>query len=439
MKNLLFSAFVFSFALFIFEIRPAAAQKTIAANLAKAAESFAEADALCKADHGKLWRTSLCAPLLFVDPQTRAVVANQADKEGFLSKNGNVFIGTLPANVNVANTAVSWAGVKWTMVMIPLPADKFARANLLAHEMWHRIQDEIDFPQTSAANNHLDTRDGRIWLQLEWRALAKALDSNDKKAKKQAIADAALFRAYRRFLFPNAAEKERAMEMHEGLAEYTGVALNGSPNRKRYTVASNLEPAAQRESFVRSFAYASGPAYGLLLDDTKTNWRANLKREDDLGELLRTKSGVKLPADLKTAAERRAAVYDGAALNASETTRENNRRQILADYRARLIDGAILEIPLQKMNMQFNPGNLVPIENRGTVYPNIRIVDVWGILDVTTGGALLDQNYSKITVAAPKNPEQEKITGDGWTLELQNGWKIAPGARPGDYTIRKSE
>src|SRR5260370_40229408 len=98
---------------------------------------FQEAQALCSRDNGKLWGVSLCGPMLFVDRKTSTVVANQADKEGILTQSGNVFVGELPAKVNIANTAAEWAGVKWTMIIFPPPEDKYRRANLMAHELWH--------------------------------------------------------------------------------------------------------------------------------------------------------------------------------------------------------------------------------------------------------------------------------------------------------------
>lgn len=171
-------------------------------DIALASQYFQEARTLCSRDNGKLWGVSLCAPILFVDRKTRTIVANQADREGVLIKDGNVFVGKLPAKVNIANTAIEWAGVKWTMIIFPLPEDKYRRANLMAHEMWHRIQDEIGFPSSGAANNHLDSRDGRVWLQLEWRALASALSSRGRQ-RRQAIADALLFRAYRKVGWDN--------------------------------------------------------------------------------------------------------------------------------------------------------------------------------------------------------------------------------------------
>lgn len=396
---------------------------------------FQEAEVLCTKDNGKLWGVSLCGPMLFGDRMTRAVVANQSDKEGVLTKNGNVFVGRLPPKVNIANTAIEWAGVKWTMIIFPLPEDKYRRANLMAHELWHRIQNEIGFSSSGAANNHLDSRDGRVWLQLEWRALTAALSSPGKQ-RRQAMTDALLFRAYRRAIFPQAASEEREMEMHEGLAEYTGVRLSGNPNLNQYLIDGDLKEAPSKQTFVRSFAYASGPSYGILLDETKTDWRKNLKKEGDLGEILQKTLRIKQPRDIKLSAAQRTKIYDGETLRASETERENNRQKIFTDYRGRLVDGPLLAIPLQKMSMQFNPGNLVPLESFGTVYPDIRVVDVWGILTVSKG-ALMNPTFTKIYVSAPSDLSTSPIQGDGWTLELNTGWAVAAGERNGDYVVKK--
>jgi hypothetical protein len=404
---------------------------------ALASQYFQEAQAICSADNGKLWGVSLCGPMLFVDRNTRTIVANQADKENLLKRSGNVFVGTLPAKINIANTAVDWAGVEWTMIIFPLSEDKHRRANLMAHELWHRIQNEIGFPGSGAANNHLDSRDGRVWLQLEWRALSTALIARGKQ-RRRAIADALLFRAYRRSMFQQAASEEREMEMHEGLAEYTGVKLSGTPHLEQYVVDKDLKEAPTKETFVRSFAYATGPAYGVLLDRNGKVWTRALKKEDDLGTLLQKRLRITQPLDLKHAAERRARIYDGDKLQASEATRENTRRKILAAYRAQLVDGPVLVLPVQKLSIQMNPGTLVPLDSLGTVYPDIRIVDVWGILTVTRG-ALIDSMFSKIYVAAPSFVTSSPIKADGWILELNPGWTVAAGRRKGDYIVKKLE
>lgn len=416
---------------------PRAFSQARALDAGLAGRYFDEARALCRRDGGRLWGKSLCGPMMFADPSTRAVFASEPDAEGVLKRSGEVFVGTLPTRVNVANTAVEWAGVNWMMVMSgALPEDRHRRASLLMHELWHRRQEELGFPASGAANNHLDTRDGRVWLQLEWRALASAL-AGEGRGRRRAVADALLFRARRRSLFPSAASEEREMEMHEGLAEYTGVRLGGGPDPSRYVIDVGLKGEAKRESFVRSFAYASGPAYGLLLDDAAPGWTRRLRKGDDLGALLRERLRVRPPRDPGRAAEVRARAYDGERLLASEREREDARRRLVDGYRARLVEGPVLVVPLKSMRMSFDPGNLVPLGALGTVYPNIRVVDVWGVLTVSSGGALMSATYGSITVAAPADAGQRPARGDGWLLELKEGWTLAPGGRKGDFVVRK--
>ncbi|MEY2520893.1 MAG: hypothetical protein QOF24_2652 [Verrucomicrobiota bacterium] len=405
-------------------------------DLGLAAHHFAEARQLCDRDGGKLWGHLLFGPILLVDPASRQVVASAPDREAQLTGSGEVFIGKLPANIMIANTAIDWAGVKWTMMLLPLPRDALRRRILLAHELWHRVQDEIGFPGSVAANRHLDTLDARIWLQLEWRALAGALTRSGKE-RNDAIGDALVFRAYRRSLFEKAAEEEeRAMEMHEGLAEYTGIALSGAADPAIFVADCNLKEGAAKPTFIRSFAYASGPAYGILLDQAGADWRKNLKRTDDLGALLQATLRLRLPEDLKQAARMRSQSYGGPALVASETARASDREEVLAAYRQKFIDGPVFVIPLEQMKMQFDPGELISLDPRGTVYPNVKIVDVWGILTVSNG-ALLESDFSRITVSAPTKSGATSAKGDGWTLELSSGWEVKAGTRPGDKTVGK--
>ena|GEM_PF-3460163 len=69
-------------------------------------------------DNGKLWGVKLFGPLMFVDPKTRIIVANQKDKEGNLKKKGNVHIRKLDKKQGAANIAINWAGEKRTSYLI---------------------------------------------------------------------------------------------------------------------------------------------------------------------------------------------------------------------------------------------------------------------------------------------------------------------------------
>ncbi len=405
-------------------------------DLKLAHQHFHEAQTLSEKDAGRLWGTSLYGPMLFVDPKTRTVVANQADRHGHLKKRGDVFVGTLPAQETIANTAMSWAGVEWTMLVWPLPKDRHERLRLMAHELWHRVQGELGLSGSDPANSHLDTREGRIWLQLEWRALQAALRHRGIK-RQRAIEDALTFRAYRRSLFPEHSRAERALEMGEGLAEYTGVRLSGDSEAAVVARAvKDLKDAESVETFVRSFAYASGPAYGILLDGAGSDWRKGLGADDDLGRLLQEAVSISLPPDLGSEVQGRATAYDADRLIAAETERDNTRRRRLAEYRKRFVDGPVLIIPLRQMNIEFDPRNLHPLDDLGTVYPTMTLTDAWGILTVAKD-ALLNKNWSKVRVTAPEDTTARPVKGDGWTLELKDGWELRAGERKGDYVVRR--
>ena len=163
---------------------------------AKAHAAFVEVQEMLAKDNGRLWGKPLYGPMLFVDPSTRAVVANGPDAGGVLHPDGGVYVGVLPKDVVVANTAVEWQGKRWTMVMWPLPQNSQPRERLLAHELFHRLQPDLSIPLANPENAQLDTLEGRVWLQLEWRALAVALVESGA-AQTQAIRDALAFATHR--------------------------------------------------------------------------------------------------------------------------------------------------------------------------------------------------------------------------------------------------
>src|SRR4029434_7384900 len=109
----------------------------------------------------------------------------------------------------------------------------------------------------------------------------------------EAIADALAFRLERRRRFPGAADNERREEIREGLASYTGIAAwANSPAEARRAAAAALAGGELQQSFVGNFEAASGPAYGVLLDDVLPGWRRQVRGTSDLRDLLRSRSGA---------------------------------------------------------------------------------------------------------------------------------------------------
>jgi hypothetical protein len=398
-----------------------------------ATRCFREAKALSDQDGGKLWGVPLYGAMLFVEGDSRVVTANQPDGKAALQGSGDVWEGSLPKVVGVANTAIEWSGISWTMVKWPLPENRHARASLLMHECFHRIQKNLGLEIKNPPCGHLDTKEGRIWLQLEWRALSEALVAHGPDHQR-AIQDALLFRAHRRALFPGAAEAERDLELTEGLAEYTGVRLSSRSEAEALAGALvDLDRHARQPTFVRSFAYASGPAYGLLLDRSVPGWRRGLNAQSDLGELLQKASGSGVALAVKDQALVRAARYGSEDLIQDETRRDEAQKGLVARFRAHLVEGPVLILPRTgKFEYRFDPNNLVPLGDVGMVYPTFGASDSWGTLDVSKGALL---TASDLRLPVPQNPSIRPLKGEGWSLDLALGWVIVPGPRKGDYHL----
>jgi hypothetical protein len=89
------------------------------------------------------------------------------------------------------------------------------------------------------------------------------------------------------------------------------------------------------------------------------------------------------------------------------------------------------------MSISFDPGNLIPLENYGTVYPNLRITDNWGILTVE-GGALLSADWRKVIVTVPEVTNNHTIKGKGWTLALNSDkYTIIHDETSSNYYLKK--
>jgi hypothetical protein len=210
--------------------------------------------------------------------------------------------------------------------------DADARQQIMLHGLFHRIQPELGFITDDGINEHLHTLEGRIWMQLEWRALRRAIESSGSD-RAGAIADALAFRRERRLRFPGAADNERRDEIREGLASYTGIAAwANSPADAHRAAALALAGGEMQTSFVGNFEAASGPAYGVLLDDLMPGWRRQVRSSSDLGDMLA--SAIRRPPT--TDAALAAAHYDGATLRAGRRRAIGRQAQV-----AELLDASL--------------------------------------------------------------------------------------------------
>jgi hypothetical protein len=330
------------------------------------------------------------------------------------------------------NAPVQWGGVTWSAYAWQMiPKDQGERGRLFMHELFHRVQPGLGLMTGGSVDtpDHLDSLEGRYWIRLEWRALARALAASGA-ARKSAIADALAFRAERYRRFSTAASAEHPIEINEGLATYTQYVLgsDGEEDARRNAIAT-LAAAETGTSFVKTFAYASGAGYGLLLDALSPGWHRKMTTTSDFGQLLSAAAGVTPTPDAAAAAAR----YDGASLRAVEEQRDRDQQAIVAGLRRRFVDGPVLLVPRAGSGSVNNMGATV-IPGVGTVYREMSNKGTWGLFDARSG-AMVSADGATIALPAPVVVDATTLKGDGWTATINAGWAVQPGPGPGSFRV----
>ena len=386
----------------------------------RAQEFFKEAQALCDRDGGRLWGVSLCGPMVIADRRTQTFATNRPAPDG-----------VRPPVLGLVNAPVQWGGERWTAFFwdFVIGQTPRGRQELFLHELFHRVQPQLGLILPAQANEHVDAADARYWLRLEWRALARALRvSGEQRAT--AVRDALAFRQARHMLYPGSAEGERAVEITEGLAQYTGTVVAAPSPEDAIARAVDLAAVDTVESFVRSFPTTSGVLYGLLLDATSPGWTRRMRSTDDFGTLLMQSLAVQPATDATASAAR----YGGAEVRAYEQQREQRRQVRVAELRRRFVDGPVLQIPGGGSGASDSRGAVV-IPDVGTVwFGGYRASGNWGTLEAEKG-VLLASDGRWRRVSAPQRRDSVTFYGDGWTFKAAPGWVIREGARRGDYEV----
>lgn len=391
----------------------------------RALEYFKEAQALCERDNGRLWGVSICGPMVIFDMQTKTIATSKTAPDE-----------TRPRLFGLVNAPIQWGGETWGAYIWNDVATKSPRdrKELFLHELFHGIQPQLKLGAAAGTPEHLDSKEGRYWLRLEWKALGKALRSSGKQ-RKQAVSDALTFRNARRLLFPASAEDERGQEITEGLAAYTATVLVADSDSDAIVGAldllANAEQTAADASFVRTFAYFSGPAYGLLLDAAAPGWRKRIKNTDDFGLLLMQALDIKPGSKASTVAAR----YNGADILLSEQKRADDRQARLDQLRKTYVEDPTLSFP--GGNHSYDTRGAVSLQGIGTIYFGpFRASGAWGKLEAEKG-VLVSSDGSFRRVAAPVKLDETTFSGDGWKLYLSPGWVVKEGEKKGSFEVVK--
>jgi len=392
-----------------------------------AQEYFKEAKDLCIKDNGKLWGVSICGPMVIYDIASKTIATSEPEPTE-----------KRPSILGVVNAPMQWGGKSWGAyiwndVATKTPRD---RKELLLHELFHGVQPQLGLGVGTGTPEHLDEIQGRYWMRLEWRALALALRSSGTK-RKVALSDALLFRQERQKVYPKYKDDEKGQEITEGLAAYTATKLVATSDEEAITAAvdllDNIQNTALTSSFIRTFAYFSGPAYGLLLDNASKDWRKRIKGTDDLTAFIVQAYKIHPSKDVSKSALK----YNGNAILTSEQQREKDRQEKIENLRKAFVDNSVLNFP--GGSHSFDSRGAIVIPGEGTIYFGpFKASGPWGSLDATKG-VLVSSDGSKRRLAAPVRIDEKTFKGDGWTLIVGDGWAVKESIPEGKYEVVKKE
>jgi hypothetical protein len=353
-----------------------------------AQRTYAALKKVATQDQSKLWGASIDGTFLLVNPtnrETETIVNTKPELQ--CTKQ------LLAPEKPIANSCIELDGKPIASLVLPLPVDEKELVRLSTHERWHCLQKSLNLTPQADNNAHLDTAHGRTMLRMELHALRSALDEKNKEWWR-AASDAIIYRAQRsplKKLNSDVLLEEAKLEANEGLAEYTGQRFS-EINGSNAALINRIKEADHKDSYLRSFAYYTGPAYGVLLDRCRPGWQLNYKTGDDLPLLLSTCLKKFNPPfaklDLKAIGKRYG--YDEVLVD--ESAREAARQKQLVENTALFVTGNYLELPLEQPNIQFDPNNLFILPDIGTIYQGLTLVDNWGKL-VIKGPALVDKNW----------------------------------------------
>jgi hypothetical protein len=401
------------------------------------AAAIKQARAAAERDNGALWGRSLAAIPFMLVAGNEATLSEDPHQAGY-RRVGELWVGPQPPSLPASNSSVPFAGRTWAMVRLPLPERDAVATRLLLHEAFHALQAEVlplpPFDALPAGAAILDEPDGRIWLQLEWRALAAALTTRGAE-QDLAVERALVFRA-RRFALASVDERTREtlLDVSEGMAEYTGLRLAGAGATDFAARLQHDGPA--RKSFIREFCYFTGPAYGFLLEARRPGWRTSLRQQHDLAVLLaETLQPEQRPGagDLGGRARQAGAAFGLDELTLREAARWKTRQEHIAAVRRLFVDGPLLRLRPLEMRIGFNTDEQVSLGEAGTVMSNLTWREEHGGALDAPGGALLTNDWRELrvpigpmtVVAAGVSPAPRELHGPGWTLTLPPGWRLS--------------
>ena len=391
----------------------------------KAIQYFNKIEAACNKDNGRLWGKNLYGPLMFVDRETRKIVANLPDKGGILKEKDGIYTGLYPKELIINNIAINFGGTLFALSPLPFEEDEFRIVSRGLHSLFHRFQEITGFTSSGYITPNMDEKTARIWIKLEWNALRKAIESGGAE-QQVAIRDALIFRGANHELYKANAIDEIRYENYEGLATFTYTLLaTNSPEENIAKLLEYLDRTYSMQSYARSYGSIHGALYATLMHQKGFDFSTIRSEDTDLGDIVRNLYNIQLPLVCRDVAGSLALNYDIEKIKEEETERELIIQENIHKQVSTFIEKPVVFIELESPYFDFEPEDIHTLGPYGTLYDKMRISDNWGKLTVEKGGCLVANNlrYLRVTAKGYK-ANKNHFEGEGWHLILNSEWEL---------------
>lgn len=415
------------------------------------AAALNKAKQLLQADNGKLWGQLIWNENILVldyDNTVYSLTRFPGSKTG----NGKIYYAKLaPNTLAFVNTVQTYAGKDYAIVLSNYLSD---HSITIIHELFHLLQMKTRRFNGDAVK-YLDNYEARELLRLEYQALRNALYHAGHKSAQRKVAacleDALRFRKIRQAHNKDYLRQELEIETLEGLANYTGFALSGAPDKYEEAI-EEIYQREQAQTYTRPFPYATGVAYGLLFDHLHIQWKDGL---DKVYNFLAVYEKAKA-APVDTTANQLARARQSnnfEQIHREEESRKVRNEKLLAYYRGLLQEKPTLRAQItdeMDYNRTFNMNGTIEIPGLGTVYSGIQGRDKSGnsfgsfkTMEeksfLGNAGVLMLHDYKTFIFPTPFRVEGNKIIGDTYEIALNEGWSAEKADDTGNYVIRKKD
>jgi hypothetical protein len=224
-------------------------------------------------------------------------------------------------------------------------------------------------------------------------------------------------------MFPFGIIAENIYEIHEGLAQYTEFRLNYSTLSEKtealrtYTNIMKILPSVSW-----NYAYHTGSAYALLLNEFDPNWKNGVDIFSDLAQMLKYAAGI---TELPAFSDVNLNLYGYAEILAHDNAEMGSDIQIKRDTLAKIMTQPTVQIP-----MFF-----------GRVSGASQILEIHGLTEFHGEGAVFEGEFGQLTINegfllafnaigriifTQENLQinSANITGNGWQLTLNEGFSL---------------